>query len=152
MWRAAQPEDSAAIIDLCAKLYAEDPGENRYTPAPIILATLSELLSNPPRGRAVVLEQDEVICGYALLITFWSNEYGGEVVVVDELYVLPAFRQRGYASQLFAILRTPDNPLWPNRPGAIFLEVSPTNTRAMAFYSKLGFKLQSNRQLILFPK
>lgn len=149
MWRIAQPEDTVAIMALCAKLYAEDPSENPNSPPPIIEKTLAVLFAQPLRGKAVVLIQNHEICGYALLMAFWSNEFGGEIAIVDELYILPAFRQQGHATQLFTTLQTPTNLLWPNQPRAIFLEVRPSNQRAMAFYQCLGFKLHPNQNLVL---
>ncbi|WP_019868213.1 GNAT family N-acetyltransferase [Methylovulum miyakonense] len=152
MWRIAQQEDSAAIMALCANLYDEDPSQDPHSHQPIIEKTLAELFARPLRGKAVVLEQNGEICGYALLMAFWSNEFGGEIIIVDELYVMPTFRQQGHATQLFTTLQTPDNPLRSNNLGAIFLEVRPTNHRAMAFYQRLGFKLHPNKHLVLCPE
>jgi ribosomal protein S18 acetylase RimI-like enzyme len=152
MWKIAQPEDTAAIMALCANLYAEDPCEDPDSHQPIIEKTLAELFAQPLRGKAVVLVENGEVCGYALLMTFWSNEFGGEIIIVDELYVLPAFRQQGHATQLFTTLQTPNNLLWLNCPRAIFLEVRPGNQRAMAFYQRLGFKLHPNQNLVLCPE
>lgn len=149
MWRPALPEDSKAIIALCENLYAEDPADNPHAPKPVIAVTLTELFRNPQRGKAVVLQHGEVIGGFALLVAFWSNEFGGEIVIVDELYVVPACRRQGHATQLFSTLRTPGNLLWPNPPAAIFLEAHATNSHAQRFYKNLGFKQVHNLNFIL---
>ena len=73
---------------MCLGLYREDPG-----PRPVareqIEHTLAMLRDEPSRGRVLVLEVDGRPEGYALLIAFWSNELGGEVCEVDELFVNP---------------------------------------------------------------
>src|SRR5690606_34675934 len=110
------------------QLYAEDPA-----PMPVperhTRRTLSVLRTDPVRGRAVVLEIGKVIGGYALLISFWSNELGGEVMVVDELYVRPGFRDQGHGRALLEGL-VEGSGLWPRPVVAVELEVTPQNTRA----------------------
>jgi len=104
---------------------------------------LAELRTNPVRGKALVLELDGHAEGYALLISFWSNEYGGEVCNVDEIYIRPMQRKKGHGKELIRyLLKT--TPLWSRRPAPIELEVSPQNTRARALYKSLGFRPSRN--------
>jgi GNAT superfamily N-acetyltransferase len=60
-------------------------------------------------------EFDRQVVGYALLMSFWSNEYGGELCNVDELYVQPAQHGRGLSTELLIRLGD-DRTLWPGRP------------------------------------
>ncbi len=85
------------------------------------------------------------MCGYALLIPYWSNEYGGFLVYVDELYVVAEARCQGVGRGLFPWLRS-------ERPfGAvgILLEVSPQNHRARRLYELLGFTDRENRTMAI---
>jgi RimJ/RimL family protein N-acetyltransferase len=119
------------------ELNREDPG-----PAPVlpqqVQRTLAKLRAEPSRGRAVVCEIDGSVVGYALLISFWSNELGGEVCVIDELFVDRKNRGRGLATALFDRLAAFE--FWFPRPMALVLEVSPENERARALYERLGFR------------
>ncbi|MGH8012031.1 MAG: GNAT family N-acetyltransferase [Candidatus Binataceae bacterium] len=119
-------------------LYAEDP-----SPAPVapeqVRNTLAKLRAEPYRGRVVVCDIDGCPVAYAFLISFWSNELGGEVCVIDELFVVPASRSRGLATALFARLANREHALWPARAVALALEVTPHNARARALYERLGF-------------
>jgi GNAT superfamily N-acetyltransferase len=135
-WRPASPAEDDAIVAMCLALNAEDPGQP--VGAEQVQRTLRELRAEPVRGRAVVAELGAEVVGYALLIAFWSNEYGGEICDVDELYVKPAHRGAGIATRLFAQLED-DRALWPRRPVALELEATPANTRARAYYERLGF-------------
>ncbi len=75
--------------------------------------------------------------GYALLIAFWSNELGGEVCDIDEVFVMAPHRNKGYGGSLFDAIETGD--LWPGAPVALALGVTPNNQRARQLYKRLGF-------------
>ena len=137
MWRPATKADDATIEELCLSLFREDPGPEPMTPERL-RQTLDAFRLEPWRGRAVVLEVNGHVHGYALLASFWSNEYGGEVCVVDELYVSSTIRGGGHGSRLLTDLAAGRGP-WPARPAAVQLEVRPDNRRARALYDRLGF-------------
>jgi ribosomal protein S18 acetylase RimI-like enzyme len=145
MWRPARSEDDPEIVRMCLELNREDPGE-APVPEGQVRATLAALRAEPVRGRAVVLEGGGIVLGYALLVSFWSNELGGEVCNVDELYVARSARRRGHARALVEALEA-GSPLWPNTPLAVELEVSPENAGARALYAGLGFAKVRNQML-----
>ncbi len=140
MWRVAQLEDEASIVEMCLALYAEDPGEP-ITEAQV-RRTLDTLRHEPTRGRVLVAARGGDVVGYALLVSFWSNENGGEICTIDELYVRAAFRGEGLSTKLFKELADA-RELWPVRPVALELEVTPSNARARAFYERLGFSARN---------
>jgi ribosomal protein S18 acetylase RimI-like enzyme len=126
---------------ICA-LYKEDRVDEQITDKKIS-ATLKELGQNPCRGQIIVFEKGRLTIGYAILIFYWSNEYGGDVLHVDELYVKPEHRQRGVATSFFRHL----SETFKHKARLVQLEVSPTNTKAMNYYRKLGFKHTRNAHL-----
>lgn len=142
MWRGLREGEDERVVALCRELYREDPG-----PFPVpeehTRRTLAVFRAEPSRGTAAVLELDGQIVGYALLVSFWSNEYGGEICIVDELFVQPDRRGRGWGTQLLLSIGGPDSA-WPRRPVAVDLEVTPQNVRARALYERLGFKPHKN--------
>src|SRR5688572_20738288 len=133
-WRLARPEEDELIVGMCLELNREDPGD-RPVSREQIERTLAVLRAEPARGRAVVLDLGGRIAGYALLISFWSNELGGEVCEVDELYVAPSDRSRGHAQALF--LGIERGAAWPPGAVAIGLGVAPANTRARRLYERV---------------
>jgi ribosomal protein S18 acetylase RimI-like enzyme len=147
MWRLAKPEDDRELIAMCLELYREDP-----SPVPVSKLNISQTLirfrEEPLRGRAVVLDMNGVIAGYALLASFWSNELFGEICFIDELYVKPNHRGNGFSQMLISELPN-ERELWPVRPVAIDLEVTPQNEKARALYAKLGFAPTKNAHMRL---
>jgi GNAT superfamily N-acetyltransferase len=141
-WRSATLEDDATIAELMLELYAEDPA-----PRPVGreqgLRTLSRLRAEPLRGVALVCEGEHGRCGYAFLCSFWSNELGGEVCILDELFVARAERGRGHATELVSGLCARTLP-WFREAVAVELEVTPDNQRARALYERLGFRSYKN--------
>ena len=136
MGRPASEEEDAVVAALCVRLQREDPG-----PWPVngrqMRQTLQVLRREPWRGRAVVLEVRRRIVGYALLIAYWSNELGGEVCGIDELYVARAFRSRGHGAALFEAIER--GALGSGSLVGAALGVTPGNGRARALYERLGF-------------
>ena len=147
-WRLATPCDDSAIAAMFGALNHEDPG---LQPVSVdqIFVTLERLRTEPIRGRAVVLECNEILVGYALLIAFWSNELGGEVCHIDEIYVAPAHRRRQHATALIEQLKA-GNQIWATDAAALELEVSSSNPRAASLYRRLGFKSTHNQHLRLY--
>jgi ribosomal protein S18 acetylase RimI-like enzyme len=144
-WRLARPEEDDAVVSMSLALYAEAPGRVKEAQ---VRATLERLRTEPVRGRAIVLDVAGECAGYALLVSFWSNELGGEICTIDELYVTPPCRSRGYATMLVQSLLSGD-AIWPRVPVALELEVAPENTRAAALYNRLGFRRKRNTTLRL---
>jgi ribosomal protein S18 acetylase RimI-like enzyme len=147
MWRLARPPDEERVIALCLALYAEDPG-TRPVLADDVRKTLRALRAEPARGRVVVLDAGGAVLGYAILAAYWSNELGGEVCHLDEIYVAPEARGRGCASELVRALIGDGGP-WGSVPAALQLEVTPANTRARSLYERLGFAPVRNANLRL---
>ena len=86
--------------------------------------------------QTIVLIRDEVVAGYGVL-----SIAAGEAHILN-ICVDPAHRSRGYGEQLL------DEMLYRARTSQvrqIFLEVRPSNERAIALYRKKGFYQVANR-------
>ena len=105
---------------MMSALYAEDKStsvaDHRRFPS-----TIDFLLKEPSRGQIILITENTTVCGYSLLIPHWSNEFGGTLLFVDELFVVPEFRNRGIAHSFFEFLQR----VKPFEAVALGLEVSP---------------------------
>lgn len=140
--RAAVAGDREVFCQLVHTYYAEDHGvelnEN------FSRTTFQTLLQDTTKGQIILFEYEHKVAGYALIIPFWSNEYGGTLATIDELYVLPAARQRGIARYFFQWLKVAQ----PDAVG-FQLEVQPHNHAALRLYQKLGFERDENVHLLI---
>ena len=123
-------------------LYREDPTGQKMSLRKI-RRTVAELCSRPDRGGITIMRVGKAIAGYALVIYFWSNEYGGNIAHVDELYVRPQWRSRGIGGTCIEHVAGTEG----KKLKGIRLEVTPANERAFAFYSRHGFKPAKNRHM-----
>ena len=83
------------------------------------------------------------MAGYALLAHTWSQESGGDVIWVEELYVLPQFRGKGLGTAFFEELRRK----YPHA-SRFRLELEPDNERAEKLYRKMGFDFLEYCQMV----
>ncbi len=124
---------------MMSRLYAEDPAQHPINPRSFA-KTLGFLLANPTRGRVILFKNHRLLVGYALLIPFWSNEFGGSLLFIDELFVLPEYRGQGIATRFFSGLKR--RP--PFKAIALALEVTRANRRARRLYQSFGFVRRTN--------
>ncbi len=143
-YRQFKNGDSDAVAGLIQDLYREDPSDRPMLPQKIA-GTFDSLTRHPDRGCIMVLEYENGIIGYSIIINFWSNEFGGNVSFIDELYVKKEFRGRGVGTDFIKYLAE-------NKFGdavALRLEVTPGNKKARKLYESLGFKSHKNDTLNL---
>jgi GNAT superfamily N-acetyltransferase len=137
-----EPRHQAEVLAMMRALYIEDASSS-VDPSRFPV-TIEFLIAHPSRGRIVLFSQGESICGYGLLIPYWSNEFGGTVLCVDELFVAAAARNRGIGRSFFKFLEETR----PFDAVALALEVSPGNEGARRLYESLGFSQRSNSMLM----
>jgi len=68
------------------------------------------------------------------LTSFWSNEYGGLVLIIDELYIIPEYRNKGISTHFIHEISQEEGYAQVN------LEVLPKNISALRLYKRVGFE------------
>lgn len=141
-FRTAEAVDWETVQDFVLSLYNEDLSETVMMPERV-QRTFQELQLRPEKGRIIVFERDHKLVGYAILIFFWSNEFGGDFVEIDELFVDKTERSRGIGAAFFQWLEAQ----FRGKAVALGLQVAPTNDRAFEFYRRMGFNPSPDRHL-----
>ncbi len=106
--------------------------------------TLTEFDRSPNKGRVYFIQQEDKTIGYIILVPFWANEYGGNIVSIDELFVIPDYRNQGIGTQVIEHIQ--QKRYW-NAVG-LYLVTSPDNQAAQRLYQKLGFKQYEDKAFI----
>jgi ribosomal protein S18 acetylase RimI-like enzyme len=140
-YRLAHLKDAEALTIMSMELYNEvitrkDFTENR------IIATIRFYEQNTNMGEVLMIEYNGVLAGYSIIFRFWSNEYSGLLVGIDELYIKKEFRNYGIATT-FTNTLIDDEKRNPNFAG-IELESHPGNEAAHQLYTSLGFPKNEN--------
>jgi ribosomal protein S18 acetylase RimI-like enzyme len=123
------------VAAMMRSLYEEDRS-GRDVDHSRFASGIEYLISHPSVGQIVVFYEGSQVRGYALLVPYWSNEFGGRLLFVDELFVASGFRGRGIGRSFFRHLEE-DRPFGPV---ALGLAVNPGNTGARRLYGSLGFE------------
>ncbi len=135
---ADQPDLEAMVL----ALYAGD-AYGRPMTAEQVRRTVAELTAHPHKGRIEIIEVDGAVAGYAIVVSFWSNEHGGTVAILDELFVKARWRGRGFGSAFLDHLAA----MAADGVRGVLLEVAPANAGALALYLRHGFRPAANRHL-----
>lgn len=137
-FRPATEADLPEVSACVAALYEEHPG-----PVPVDLSkvarTVRHFIAHPEAGGVHLLYErgHTEPLGYVIVATYWSNEYGGVALILDELYMKPDHRSRGIGRWVIERLHT----LAPGQDvRALLLEVDTDNPRARRLYESLGFE------------
>lgn len=134
-------KDYTDLLEMMISLYQEDP-EGEPINEVKIKRTIAESSKNPDKVIIYMVQRDGKNIGYAILVFFWSNEYGGNIVTIDELYVKEEYRSQGIGTEFFSFVERMDNK------AALQLETTPSNQRAFDYYKRLGFIPSANTHLI----
>lgn len=141
--RKLLPGDETDFLAMSDAFYHTDACDHVVDPA-YARRTFKTLMAGSPYIDCLLYtnEQDEAL-GFALLAHTWSNEAGGMVVWVEELYVRDAARGQGVGHSLLAAIHE-------GFPDALRfrLEVTPANARARALYATLGYKDLKYEQMV----
>lgn len=134
MIRKIRKGDRAEYIAMAKDFYSSD-AVFRPIPDRHITATFDELMRSEDYAAAYIFEAGGATAGYALLAKTFSQEAGGMVLWIDELYVKPEYRGRGLGHEFFAFLQ---------RGAALKfkrfrLEVEDGNEAAASLYRRVGF-------------
>lgn len=89
-----------------------------------------------------VLECENKVAGYALTVNYYSQEFGGKVFWIDELFVKPEFRGRNLGTEFLEYVKSLDGNV------LLRLEAEKNNQKAIALYKRLGFEELDYLQLI----
>lgn len=142
-YRKFKSSDKKIVAGLIKDFYKELPGI-RGIDDKKINRTFLAFAADSGKGNILVIGKGKIIIGYALLANFWSNEWGGNVLFLDEIYLKPEFRGQGIGKNFINYLIKKKY----NRATAIQLEVAPHNKKARALYKAIGFKPYQNEYLL----
>lgn len=147
MIRRIERGDRKRYVELVKAFYSS-PAVLESVPEENILATFEEMMRSRDYVQGFFLLADNgQVAGYALVVKSFSQEAGGMVLWVDELYILKEYRSLGLGGKFLDFLQ--ENLAEDVK--RIRLEVEEDNSRAMSLYQRLGFEELPYVQMIMEP-
>src|SRR5262249_15334493 len=92
------------VVEMMSGLYREDPPQKPVNPESF-RRTVRHFLDHPEAGRIFEFWSLQEVVGYAIVVPYWSNELGGTLACLDELYVVAGSRRQGIATAFLDHLR-----------------------------------------------
>ena len=138
------PEDRADYLRMVKEFFATDAvlfhvDDSHFE------RCFEELLRSDEYTFCHLFRYDGETAGYALIAKTYSQEAGGMVWWIEEIYVLPEYRGKGIGSAYFDYLFS----IKPDNVKRMRLEVERENKGAVALYKRLGFDFLDYDQMYL---
>ena len=138
-------QDKDTILAMVEDFY-NSPGVLNPIPTSNFADAFDEMCNGGShRLRGLVIETDGKAAGFCSLSFSYSTEAGGAVVLIEEVYIHPAFQSQGLGSAIINYIIKE----YKGKAARLRLEVAPENLRAMALYQRIGFTELPYRQMTL---
>lgn len=137
----ATPADRAAVLAMHEALFDEDgllgfALEDRAAGLDLLLAQSGRW------GEIYLIRAADEVAGYIVTTWGFTVELGGPFVLIDELYLSPPFRGRGWGRVALAFV---SEMARQRGQRAVQLEVEHHNTHAEQLYRRAGFVPHATR-------
>lgn len=142
MVRKITENDKAEYLKMAKDFYNSDAVLHSIDEKNFI-ECFKELMRSEEYALCFILEHENDIAGYALLANTFSQEAGGMVCWIEELYIKPEYRNMGLGSEFFSYF---DSNIAINLK-RVRLEVEEDNSNAIRLYRRLGYKNLDYKQM-----
>jgi GNAT superfamily N-acetyltransferase len=134
LYQRAQISDGQAIHGLLQRQFGEHDID---LPGPSLAEAVDRMLEDEALGFFVVARREGAIVGVAAVALAWTLEHGGLSAWLDELYVVPEYREGGVGR---ALLEAAIAEARRRGCAAMDLEVEEEHRRAEHLYERAGFR------------
>lgn len=138
------PQYEEAFYTMCSQFFSS-PAVCHPISREAMKTTFQTALSDSPYMRGLMILEEETPIGYLLLSFTYSNEVGGMVVWIEEIFISEVHRSKGYGKQVLQwIIST-----YSDKVKRFRLEVTKENTSARKLYESFGFSNLPYEQMTL---
>ncbi|QDV69370.1 Acetyltransferase (GNAT) family protein [Rosistilla carotiformis] len=138
-------EDIPNLVKMMEMFYAES---NFRLDTAAAAAAFRNLLDNESWGDVWRIDDNHQTAGYAVTTYRFAMEFGGSIACIDDLYVMPTFRNRGLGRMAVHEIR---EHCTRNGFRGLCVEVDRDNQAAMNIYRAIGLVPQAGRRMLALP-
>lgn len=131
--RKIEEKDREIYLEMARDFYSS-PAVLAPVPEENLVSSFCEFVCGTPFGDAFIFEEEGSVIGYGVLAYTYSQEAGGKVVWLEEIYLKKEFRGKGVGSRFI------DFVLESIPAKRYRLETEPENEKAAALYRRKGFE------------
>lgn len=142
MIREIQKQDYEQFISLIDAFY-HSPAVLHTVPVKNYDVTFKRCTEHDAFTACFVDEEGSVLRGYILLSFTYSNEVGGMVVWIEEVFVKESFRGRSIGTDLLRFV----HEKYSSFAKRFRLEATRDNTQAIKLYESMGYKVLDYLQM-----
>ena len=128
------PQDKEDLMKMAEDFY-NGPAVLHPIPVENFSHCFDEIIKGNPMVRGLTILHRGEILGYCQLSFTYSSEADGLVVLIEELYIKPAFQGKGVGKQVFDFIEGE----YSGKAKRYRLECEHENVNAMKLYTRLGY-------------
>lgn len=139
----AEPSDIPELCEMMHGFYAID---NYPFDSKLASENFKRFIDSPGYGSCFKILYEGETAGYIILVKYFSFEFGGEILFLDELYVKPDFQGKSLGKSALGFVK---NYAVENHYKVVMLEIENHNERAKQLYEHHGFQNHKRSLMIL---
>ncbi len=112
----------------------------------LVAENFERFIENEKYGECFKIICEQEIAGYIILAKYFSFEFGGEILFLDELYVKPEFQGKSLGKRAMEFVK--DYSAEKKFP-VVLLEIENHNEKAKKLYEHYGFQNHKRSLMIL---
>lgn len=143
MIRKIRKEDKEIFISMAEEFY-QSKAVMHTIPKKNHQIIFEEMMRSNQYVEGYIISCQEEAAGYGLISKMFSQEAGGIVVWLEEVYILPKYQGKGLGNAFLKYIQEEYKSLVVR----FRLEVEQENKRAVALYEQLGFKKMPYMQMV----
>ncbi len=130
------------LLELMVEFY-NSPALLHHTKREVLSKVIDDCLQDLPFVKCYVMTDGEKIAAYTIASIGYSTEYGGLSVMIEDLFVSPDYRGKGYGKSLLNYVEE----RFRGRAVRLRLEVEKNNAGAISLYERCGFREIDYKQM-----
>lgn len=133
--RPMEERDTQKVLSFMIPFYASEAVIEK-APESVLLQDIRDCVGDCPYLYGFVFEEtDGSLSGYCMTALSYTTEFGGICVWIEDLYLAPEYRGKGYGTQMLQFVEE----RYRGKAVRLRLEAEPENEKAVAAYRKCGF-------------